>query len=62
MAKKTPRKQLKFPPKGFGKTLKYLYRGIQNKAAKEFPLWRERIGGVLGALGHRFDPWPGTVG
>ena len=26
-----------------------------------FPLWRDGIGGILEALGYRFDPWPGTV-
>ena len=26
----------------------------------EFPLWCSRIGSVVGALGHRFDPWPDT--
>ena len=25
-------------------------------------LWHNGIGGVLGTVGHRFDPWPGTVG
>ena len=29
---------------------------------QEFLLWCKGIGAVLGALGHRFDPWPGTVG
>ena len=28
----------------------------------EFLLWCYRISGILGALGHRFDPWPSTVG
>ena len=28
----------------------------------EFLLWHNGISGILGALGHRFDPWPGTVG
>ena len=29
---------------------------------EEFPLWCNRISGVLGALGGRFNLWPGTVG
>ena len=28
----------------------------------EFVLWRSGIGGILGALRRRFDPWLGTVG
>lgn len=28
----------------------------------EFPLWRNRIGSVSGAVRHRFDPLLGTVG
>ena len=28
---------------------------------KQFLPGRDRIGGILGALGHRFDPQPGTV-
>ena len=28
----------------------------------EFLLWHNGIRSVLGALRHRFDPWPGTVG
>ena len=28
----------------------------------EFPLWHNRIGSILRALGHRFKPWPSTVG
>ena len=27
-----------------------------------FPLWCNRISGILAALGHRFDPQPSTVG
>ena len=27
-----------------------------------FLLWRDGIGGSSGVLGHRFSPWPGTVG
>ena len=29
---------------------------------EEFLLWCNRIGSISGALGHRFDPWPSTVG
>ena len=29
---------------------------------EEFPLWCNGIGSVLGALGCRFNPQPGTVG
>ena len=29
---------------------------------EELPLWCNRISGVLGALGCRFNLWPGTVG
>ena len=29
---------------------------------QEFLLWHNGIGGILGVLGHRFDPWPSTVG
>ena len=28
----------------------------------EFPLWPSGTGSISGALGCRFDPWPGTVG
>ena len=32
---------------------------VMKKLTKEqFPLWRNGIDGILGALGHRFDPWP----
>ena len=31
----------------------------KRKIKKELLLWRKRIGGILGALGHRFDPQPG---
>lgn len=34
----------------------------QIKRLLEFPLWCNGIFGVLGVLGHRFDPQPGTVG
>ena len=30
----------------------------QKKKEEEFPLWYNEIGGVLGVLGHRFDPRP----
>lgn len=29
---------------------------------EEFPLWRDGIGGISGALGQRYDPQPRTVG
>lgn len=29
---------------------------------EEFLLWRSGVGSTLGALGHGFDGWPGTVG
>ena len=32
----------------------------KNKA-KVLLLWHNRISSILGALGHRFDPWPSTV-
>ena len=32
------------------------------KLIEEFPLWCNGISGILGALGRRFDPQPGTVG
>ena len=34
----------------------------KRKEIMEFPLWHNGIGSILGALGHRFDPQPGTVG
>ena len=34
----------------------------RNRARKEFLLCHKGIGGILGPLGHRFNPWPGTVG
>ena len=50
-------------------------RGVYNKntsqvgskdyekgTTQEFPLERNGIGGVLGALGHRFAPWLSAVG
>ena len=30
--------------------------------SQEFPLWCNGIGGILGTLGHKFNPWPCTVG
>ena len=35
---------------------------IQIRWNLEFPLWCNGISGILGVLGCRFDPWPGTVG
>ena len=35
---------------------------ILRVAKEEFPLWHSGISDVLGALGHRFNPWPSTVG
>ena len=32
------------------------------KPSLEFPLWRKGISSVLGAPGHRFDPWSSTAG
>ena len=32
------------------------------KILQELLLWHNRIGSVLGVLGHGFDPQPGTVG
>lgn len=32
-----------------------------NKGWLEFPLWHNKIGCILGALGYRLDPWPGTM-
>ena len=34
----------------------------RGRVVVELPLWCNEIGGVLGALGRRFDPRPGTVG
>ena len=28
----------------------------------EFSLWPNGIGGILGALGHKFNAWPCAVG
>ena len=36
--------------------------GPQKWHIAECPLWRKGIGSILGALGHKFDPRPGTVG
>ena len=33
----------------------------EKELVEEFLLWPNRIGGVLGALGRRFDPWSSTV-
>lgn len=33
----------------------------RGRVVAELPLWCNEIGGVLGALGHWFDPQPGTV-
>ena len=44
------------------------FRGPQRDAhlpkfgEQEFPLWCNGINGVLGAMGGRFDPLPGTLG
>ena len=35
---------------------------LSPKNREEFPLWHNRISGILGALGLRFDPQPSTVG
>lgn len=50
-------------------SIPYAYRSSSITARKmnllkhlEFPLWRRRISGVLGVLGLKFDPRPGTVG
>ena len=37
-------------------------RKLVKKLLREFLLWHNRIRGVAGVLGSRFDPWPGTVG
>ena len=37
-------------------------RVVNKNKLKEFLLWYNRIGGVSGALGCRFDPRPSTVG
>ena len=42
-------------------SLKLSRKRIKRKA-EEFLLWRNGISGISGALGCRFDPWPGTVG
>ena len=34
---------------------------LQLKRQLEFLLWSNRLDDVLGALGRRFDPWPGSV-
>ena len=36
--------------------------GRHEKESPEFPMWHNGISGVSGALGHRFDPRPDTVG
>ena len=37
--------------------------GVAKKERKEgVLLWHNRIGNILGVLGHRFNPWPSTVG
>ena len=46
----------------YGFTLVLLTKMSQRSGKLEFLLWRNRIGGILGALGHRFNPRPGTVG
>jgi len=33
----------------------------KGKETLEFPLWYNRVGGVLGMLGCGLDPWLGTV-
>ena len=38
------------------------FGGCAEDWKQEFPLWHNRIGGISGASGRRFDPWPGTVG
>ena len=35
---------------------------VSKRLGREFPLWCNGIGSVLGVLGHRFDPQPSTVG
>ena len=45
-----------------GKVLLLGIKQIKNTDFLEFPLWRNRIGGISGARGHRFNPQPGTVG
>ena len=35
---------------------------LEKYPSPELLLWHKRISGVLGALGHRFNPRPGTVG
>ena len=35
---------------------------LQKETLKEFPLWCNTIGYILGVLGLRFDPQPITVG
>ena len=42
--------------RGLGPFKRSLYR------VEMFPLWHKGIGSVLGTVGHRFNPWPGTVG
>ena len=37
-------------------------RKLEKKKKQGFPSWRSGIGGVPGALGHRFNPRPATVG
>ena len=41
-----------------GNAQKNIFKGL----LQEFLLWHNRIGGILGALGPMFDPWPATVG
>lgn len=36
-------------------------RNKSDNTKGEFPLWHNGINGLLGALGRRFDPQPGTV-
>ena len=38
------------------------HRSLIKEQLLDFPLWHKRHGGVLRALGYRFNPQPGTVG
>lgn len=35
---------------------------VTSRGKREFPTWRNGMDGVLGALGHTFDPLPSTGG
>ena len=47
---------------GFFKKTAVCEDALKKLSFLEFLLWCSGIDGILGAVGHRFDPWPSTVG